>query len=72
MSRIPTPTLDTATSATAEIYARIKKAAGKAPNTFAAIPRSDPGRRQSGGEAGRLNSPALTANQLTLPAGFRS
>ena len=37
MSRIPTPTLDTDTSATAEIYARIKKAAGKAPNTFAAI-----------------------------------
>jgi hypothetical protein len=35
MSRIPTPTLDTATGATAEIYAQIKKAAGKVPNTFA-------------------------------------
>jgi hypothetical protein len=32
MSRVPTPTLDTATSATAEIYARIKKAAGKGPS----------------------------------------
>ena len=31
MSRIRTPTLDTATSATAEIYAQIKKAVGKVP-----------------------------------------
>ena len=30
MSRIPTPTLDTATGATAEIYAQIKKAAAVA------------------------------------------
>jgi len=30
MSRIPTPTLDTATAATAEIYAQIKKAAAVA------------------------------------------
>jgi uncharacterized membrane protein YkgB len=35
MSRIPTPTLDTATGATAEVYAHINKAAGKVPNTFA-------------------------------------
>src|SRR5690349_20268532 len=35
MSRIPTPTLDTATGATAEVYAQINKAAGKVPNTFA-------------------------------------
>ena len=37
MSRIPTPTLDTAAGATAEVYARINQAAGKAPNTFATI-----------------------------------
>ena len=37
MSRIPTPALESATGATAEVYAQIKKAAGKVPNTFAAI-----------------------------------
>jgi len=37
MSRIPTATLDTATSTTAEVSAQINKAAVKAPNTFAAI-----------------------------------
>jgi len=37
MSRITTPALDSATGATAEIYAQIKKAAGSVPNTFAAI-----------------------------------
>jgi alkylhydroperoxidase family enzyme len=42
MSRIPTPTLDTATGATAEIYAQIKKAAGKVPNTVAAINAREP------------------------------
>jgi uncharacterized peroxidase-related enzyme len=35
MSRIPTPLLQSA--ATAEVYAQIKKAAGKVPNTYAAI-----------------------------------
>ena len=37
MSRIVTPALETATGATAEIYAQIKKAVGSVPNTFAAI-----------------------------------
>src|SRR5258708_23670116 len=37
MSRINTPAVETATGATAEVYAQIKKAAGKVPNTFAAI-----------------------------------
>jgi uncharacterized peroxidase-related enzyme len=37
MSRIHTPSLDTATGATAEVYAQVKKAAGSVPNTFAAI-----------------------------------
>ncbi|WP_423197104.1 MULTISPECIES: carboxymuconolactone decarboxylase family protein [unclassified Cupriavidus] len=37
MTRIATPALDTATGATAEIYAQIKKAAGSVPNTFASI-----------------------------------
>jgi uncharacterized peroxidase-related enzyme len=37
MSRISTPALDSATGATAEVYAQIKKAAGSVPNTFAAI-----------------------------------
>ena len=37
MSRINTPSVETATGATAEVYAQIKKAAGKVPNTFAAI-----------------------------------
>jgi uncharacterized peroxidase-related enzyme len=37
MSRIPTPAVESATGATAELFAQIKKAAGKVPNTFAAI-----------------------------------
>lgn len=37
MSRIPTPAIETATGATAEIYAQIRKAAGKVPNTYATI-----------------------------------
>jgi len=37
MSRIAIPAVDTATGATAEVYARIKKMAGSVPNTFAAI-----------------------------------
>ena len=37
MSRINTPAVETATGATADVYAQIKKAAGKVPNTFAAI-----------------------------------
>ena len=37
MSRIPTPSLDSATGPTADLYARIKKAAGGVPNAFAAI-----------------------------------
>lgn len=37
MSRIPTPALESATGATAEVYAQIKKVAGKVPNTFATI-----------------------------------
>ena len=37
MSRIKTPAIDTATGATAELFAQIKKAAGGVPNTFAAI-----------------------------------
>ena len=37
MSRISIPAVDKATGTTAEVYARIKKAAGSVPNTFAAI-----------------------------------
>ncbi len=37
MSRINTPAVESATGATAEVYAQIKKAAGKVPNTYAAI-----------------------------------
>jgi uncharacterized peroxidase-related enzyme len=37
MSRINTPAVETATGATAELFAQIKKAAGSVPNTFAAI-----------------------------------
>jgi uncharacterized peroxidase-related enzyme len=37
MSRIHTPALDTATGATAEVYAAIKKVVGSVPNTFATI-----------------------------------
>lgn len=37
MSRIHTPALDTATGATAEVYAQIRKAVGSVPNTYAAI-----------------------------------
>lgn len=37
MSRLTTPPIESATGATAEIYAQIKKAIGSVPNTFAAI-----------------------------------
>ncbi len=37
MSRIATPNINTATGAAAEVFARVKKAAGSVPNTFAAI-----------------------------------
>jgi uncharacterized peroxidase-related enzyme len=37
MSRIPTPSVESATGATAEVFAQIKKAAGSVPNTFAVI-----------------------------------
>jgi uncharacterized peroxidase-related enzyme len=36
-SRIPTPPIESANGAAAEVFAQIKKAAGKVPNTFAAI-----------------------------------
>jgi uncharacterized peroxidase-related enzyme len=42
MSRINTPAVDTATGATAEVFAQIKKAAGKVPNTYAAIGALNP------------------------------
>jgi alkylhydroperoxidase family enzyme len=37
MSRINTPAVEMAPGATADVFARIKKAAGKVPNNFAAI-----------------------------------
>ncbi len=37
MSRIATPSVESATGATAEVYAQIKKTVGNVPNTFAAI-----------------------------------
>ena len=37
MSRLPIPALKSASGATAEIYAQIRKAIGNVPNTFAAI-----------------------------------
>ncbi|HTH98380.1 MAG TPA: carboxymuconolactone decarboxylase family protein [Stellaceae bacterium] len=44
-SRISTPAVDTATGATAELFAQIKKTAGGVPNLYAAV--------------GALNTPAL-------------
>lgn len=37
MTRIHTPAVESATGATAEVFAQIKKAAGSVPNTFASI-----------------------------------
>lgn len=37
MSRIHTPAVETATGATADLFARIKKTTGKVPNAYAAI-----------------------------------
>jgi hypothetical protein len=42
MSRINTPSVASATGVTAEVFAEIKKAAGKVPNTFAAIGALNP------------------------------
>ena len=44
MSRLHTPAIDSATGATAEIYAQIKKAVGSVPNTYAAIGAHGPAR----------------------------
>ena len=43
MSRMHTPAPESATGATAEIYAQIRKVAGRVPNTFAAIGAYGPG-----------------------------
>ena len=37
MSRIATPSVQSATGATAEVYAEVRKATGGLPNTYAAI-----------------------------------
>lgn len=42
MSRIQTPAIESATGLTAEVYAQIKRAAGKVPNTYAALGALDP------------------------------
>ena len=42
MSRIATPSVQSVTEATAEVYAQIRKGAGSVPNTFAAIGAHDP------------------------------
>ena len=42
MSRLHTPALDTAVGATAEVYAQIRKAAGRVPNAYAAIGAHNP------------------------------
>lgn len=42
MSRIQTPAADAATGATAELFAQIKKAAGRVPNAYAAIGALEP------------------------------
>jgi len=42
MSRIVTPNVESATGAAAEVFAQIKKAAGKVPNTYAAIGALNP------------------------------
>jgi len=43
MSRLSVPNLNSATGATAQVYADIKKAIGNVPNTFAAIGAHGPG-----------------------------
>jgi uncharacterized peroxidase-related enzyme len=47
MSRIQTPAADTATGATAELFAQIRKAAGKVPNLYAAIGALNPAALQA-------------------------
>jgi uncharacterized peroxidase-related enzyme len=47
MSRIATPAVESATGPTAEIYARIKQAIGKVPNTYAAIGALSPAALQA-------------------------
>ena len=42
MSRLTTATLETATGATAEVFAKLKKRVGKVPNAFATIGTHSP------------------------------
>jgi uncharacterized peroxidase-related enzyme len=47
MSRIAVPAFESAVGATAEVYAQIRKAVGRVPNTFAAIGAHDPAALQA-------------------------
>ena len=71
MSRLSVPSLESATGATAEIYARIKKAVGNVPNTFAAIGAHGPAALRAVLAAdGVLASSTLTKrDQETINAG---
>jgi hypothetical protein len=65
MSRIPTPTLDTAIGATAEVYTQIKKAAGKVPNPFAAIDAREPAALNAMLEADRVLAAGALSKQVS-------
>ena len=69
MSRLPMPNVECATGATAELFARIKKAAGKVPNTFARMirPRSRRSYRPT-----RLSRRARSASRTGKPSSSRS
>jgi uncharacterized peroxidase-related enzyme len=68
MSRIDIPTLATATGASAEVYAQIKKAVGSVPNTFAAIGAHGPAALKAvlAADAVLATGPLARADQETI------
>ena len=61
MSRIIVPAIETATGATADVYAQIKKAAGKVPNAYADLGALEP----AGLKAMLAADAALTVSSLS-------
>ncbi|ANN69264.1 carboxymuconolactone decarboxylase family protein [Bordetella bronchialis] len=63
MSRIATPAVETATGATADIYAKIRKAVGRVPNAYAAIGAINPAALASTLQAGAVLSAGSLSKQ---------
>jgi len=71
MSRINTTSVASATGATAEVFAESRKAAGKVPNTFAAIGALNPEALKAVLAADGALPPATSAPPTARPSSWR-